>query len=201
MESYLSGDLKTLADAYSAHIRGSNRIWLIAATLSLFVVTPYIDQGQKVRFITHDINSEVLYPVSAVLLSVMSLAFIIAHAQAIRAGEIYLNYLKTTQGKMLDGDIIMVNDAAHLLYTSSLNRVYPLTHYLNPRIGVPTYIAVKLVFSLIYFCFPPFGVIWSHYKLNWNPWLWPVTAIVLFVVLLALMKEFKWTIGVLKRGA
>ena len=154
-------NVRTLADACSIHFRASNRLWTIAATLTLIVLTAKTS-GDTVKFLGFGMDPAYLYPVCASLLAIINIAYCSAHLQAYRITLMYHDLLESLDAENIDfSPHFSVADAAHALYIPVLNRVYPFTHFLPKRIRRIAYAVIKVPTDLLFYSLPAFGSLFA----------------------------------------
>ena len=152
--SMIPQDIKTLADACAVHFRGTNRLWIFSASLSLAVIGA---GAGSIHFAGAEIKAELFFPMAAIVLALVNLAFGAEYLQAHRVHEIFIASLKKSGAEEAEfAGPYKLADAAHALYASSLIRLNPFTHFL-PKFLSGWIRHVKLAIDLIFYAVPIAG--------------------------------------------
>jgi len=192
--SEIPENVTLVADGLSLQLRHTTRLWLFAATVAFVALTTSLD-GEKAKFVTHEINAAIFYPVCAVVLSLVYPAFCASHQQAQRAARILAELLSNDElGEKKIAGWVTVKDIVHITYLPGLNRVYPLVHDLPPTIRKVFYAVLQLLSSIVYYFFPIIGGLYCLQQANWNLFLSvPVLVLLFGPALIVSFKGVTWT--------
>lgn len=147
-------DIKTLADACAVHFRGTNRLWMFSASLSLAVIGAGTG---SIQIAGTEIRPELFFPLAAIILALVNLAFGAEYLQAHRAHEIFIANLKRLNADETNfAGQYKLADAAHALYASSLVRLNPFSHFLPNSLGNRIK-HIKLAIDWIFYAVPIVG--------------------------------------------
>ena len=187
-------DVRTLADACSIHYRVSSRLWTLAATITLVVVTAKASEG-TITFLGFGMDPAHLYPVCAMLLAIINIAYCSAHLQAFHISFMFRDLLNSLDAeKQVFSSNFSVADAAHALSAPALNRIYPLTRFLPERVGGLAYKVVKLPTDILFFAVPVFGCVYALFRAS-RTWQWCLGILVLvsvFASLILVVQSCRW---------
>lgn len=158
-------DLRVMAEAYSLHNRTSNRIWLIAATITLIIVSSNAIGDDEVRLFGLSMEADRFYPISVVILSLVNIAYCTAHMQSFFAlGIIQDRLVSIKANEMAYSQNYSLSDVVHSMYASNLKRIYPLARLLPSRIRYLVYMMSRVSSDLIFLGLPVLGSIWGISK-------------------------------------
>ena len=172
--------LKTLAEGYAIQLRHETRVWIFAAMLSFLCFAGTAEQVEVKELTTDKATNvstvktveiverysflgaklgQVAFPVAGIAaLLATFFVFTVATCQAQRAGELFRAALTRTTLKNED-DRDWLRAVAHVLYPSSVNRVYPLTHAkFLPVASSNVELGLKMVVCFVYYVVPLAGV-------------------------------------------
>ena len=162
--------LKLLADNCSLQFKISARLWTFAASLALITLTA-VASDNEVSFLGFKMNAQFFYPSCATLLTLANIAFCAAHLQGYRTFLIFRDLLDELNG---DSDQFTKHytlaDVAHTLYTTTLNRVHPITHSLPQWLARIAYPIIKIPTDLCYYGLPISAALIAYSKSasSWN---------------------------------
>lgn len=193
----LSEDAIKLANALSIHTTNSNKIWIVAVTLTVVTVTTNVSSGQSIKLLGFDIDANIFYPVSAYLIGFLNIAYCSAHAQAYRVSEMFNEYIMLEKNnKILVTKNFNKIDIYYSFVAPNYNRIYPLTHIIPEKFKNLFYIAFKTIADAIFIIAPLAGVIVSIWRSNLN---WPGLFLIYFffaissiATILMLFTSFRW---------
>ncbi|MFC1720384.1 hypothetical protein ACFL00_04520 [Pseudomonadota bacterium] len=195
MVDKIPSDLAVLSDAYGLHIRALGKYWALAATVAVVAYTADVSVG-KVELFGFKLEALNFYPVCAVFGAILNFAYGVSHLQAYRAGIIFRLYLKT-----INADDVQITprntltDAAHLLYPSAVNRIYPVFSVLPASVSKTLVRIVKLPIDLFVFLVPIAGCLYATSKINFEWWViivWFLVAVSGLISILLTYTGLRW---------
>jgi len=198
--------IKELAEAFSAHNRISNRLWVLAATLTLFVVGSYeTPVGENIKFLGFEMTRTGFFPISAFLLVIVNIAYCSAHVQGYRVGDAFKNVvnrydpedLKNPENVKLLADSLRLKTASYMLMMPNYNRIHPIFIGLTPDGQALWYRALKMLVDLAFLAIPLIGVFAAISVSEKNTIFYFTTALLplsLFSSGVLALKAFDWSI-------
>lgn len=160
-------EIKTLADACSVHFRTLSRLWMFAATVTLLTAASHpmpCNQSECIRMIGGQFEIKDFYPVSAVLLSLLNIAYCSAHAQAYRVQDILIKLVERYECAQTNfAPQLSIATVAHALYAPALGRLYPLSVDLSMRERLNFDYFQFILHCAFVFC-PIIGVLFAMHK-------------------------------------
>ena len=203
--------LTTLANACSDQARNSNRLWVFAATLTLIVATGRATEG-SVKALGFDIDVVYFFPVFALLLAAVNIAYCSLQLQTAFTYRIYAALIKkiveeekskepkSTQEhgkKTVFFAGFPFQHVAHALYTQTHNRMYPFTRMVEEKENIEqskVYKLLKVQIDLLFYLTPIFGCLLSLWRASRNGWTAGIDSLLsahpLCVVVLWMVGEF-----------
>ena len=163
----ISDDGKALAEACSMHNRSSNKLWTVAATLTLLAVAANSSAQQSIKMLGFDINVDSLYVLLVFSIGTLNIAYCSSHAQAFKTAEVFNEYVIDNRNN-LDAFTANYNlvDAYYCLVAPGFTRMYPLARVISNRYRKHVYAFLKFSADLIFIITPLVGVAVSVYKSN-----------------------------------
>jgi len=169
MRETIPSDLRAVGDAYSMHIRSFTRYWTLAAAVAVLSFTAAPSDG-VISLFGLSLNAQNFYPVCSAFGAALNFAYCICHLQAYRSGEIFREYLaKINAAETPFAGRYSLLDAAHQLYPSGINRVYPVIHFLPSFVKEKHVKALKLPVDLFVFATPISGSVYSCLQVGATP--------------------------------
>ena len=157
----------------------------------------------SVQFLDFRMDAEVLYPVSAVILSLVNIVCISSHLQANKMSDlfhVYLRRIDTHNREIASG--FTVADAAHALYSANINRVFPLADRMPRSFQHDTFLMFRMTADLLLAFVPAFGLTCALISTDHQHTFFLVIAILsavsLFATVILLFTTLRYT---LKRAA
>lgn len=156
----ITPELKLLADAKSLHNKNANRIWLFSATLTLIVFSSRVSSENSVQFLGLRMDAELIYPIVAIILSLVNIVYISSQLQANKMSDLFHAYLRKIDAHSKEIAVgFTVADAAHALYSANINRIFPIADRMPKKFQYPIFLIFRMTADLLLAFVPAFGVI------------------------------------------
>lgn len=141
------------------------RYWIVAATIVLVLATT--KGSDTATIVGLKVNADGLFPASAVILAMINVAYCLSHLQFIRALRIFHEVLESVDAVNLKiGRHSTLADAAHCLYPSSFNRVYPMERLLPRKVQPWVSLVVKPYTDVVFHSLPIVGCIYASFHVS-----------------------------------
>lgn len=185
MSDKISADVVALSDAYGIHIRALGKYWGLAASVAIVAFTADTTTS-IVEIFGFKLKAIYFYPACAAFGAILNFAYCISHLQAYRAGEVFRGYLSSIDASSTDfTSKSKLLDAAHLLYPSAINRVYPVYHFLPTIVSERFVKFLKLPVDLFVFLVPISGCFYAVTKIEDSWWSLPIWSLVVISSLMS----------------
>lgn len=179
--------IKDIAAASSAINRNANRTWIIAATLTLLIVGSYQNPDENVvEFIGFKFAQESFFPISALLLIIVNIAYCSAHIQGYRISETFRKVIDNFDPtEEIDGDgkkkpielnrreyvaeSVTLNEVSYMLLMPNFNRIHPIFISRTKDGNALWYRLVKVITDTVYLSVPWIGIcaaIWASREIQ-----------------------------------
>ncbi len=168
-------DVVTMVEAFSTNSRAANRLWLFAASVTIYVIGAKSELnfvtidgeavqvgGDVVTFLAIKMDAAKMYLVAAYLLALVNLAYCSAHLQSYHVSKIFSELLTRLGAERIQfaGQFDLGN-TAYTMMLPNLNRVYPLVHSVPAKLKTIVYFCFKIVIDVVMIFLPWLGLLVS----------------------------------------
>lgn len=159
-------DFVTVCTTYSSLTASSNKIWIVAAVLTLFAIVSDVNVSGSANVpYLFPIRSDLFFPALALAISLTNLHFLVVISQCFFMQSQFFDYLSHTgaASKRL-GKMLSLKDLAHQMNKSGLNRLGPLFNEAPVENREKIMEIAKPISDTFYVTTPAVGILFSLLK-------------------------------------